>query len=304
MKKAKVDIVINTFKVRDLVLETIKSVYKNQTKEDSWNVIVVDNASEDGTVEAVREKFPQAKLLASPEDLGFAKGNNLARKDCHGEYVLFLNPDTIVKDRVIQKTVKILDEQRDVGLVGCKVMLPTGELDYSCHRGLPTVWNTMSYWLGFSSLFPKSKTFAGYTATYLDYNESHEIDCVTGAYLLIRKSILDKISWWDEDYFWNGEDIEMCYQVKKLGFKIWYEASGEILHFKGSSSGLTKTSKVVQPQVERIKVARAAAGAMRIFMKKHWSELGPAPMMILAYIAVWFLEKFRLTKLKLGLKYG
>ncbi len=102
--------------------------------------------------------------------------------------------------------MSILSEKKEVGAVGCKVNLPDGKLDYSCHRGLPTIWNTFSYWSGLSGIFPKIKMFSGYTATYLDYRESHEVDCISGTYLLIRKNVLEKIGWWDEDYFWNGED--------------------------------------------------------------------------------------------------
>lgn len=298
------DIVITAFNVKDLLLDCLKSIYETGERLDSWNIVVVDNASEDGTVEAVKNKFPKVKIIASKENIGFAKGNNLARKLINAKNVLFLNPDTKITDKVIQKALKILEEKEEVGAVGCRVMLPNGKIDYSCHRGLPTIWNTFSYWSGLSKLFPKSKTFAGYTATYLDYRKSSEIDCISGTFLLIRRSVLDEINWWDEDYFWNGEDIEMCYQIKKHGWKIWYDADAEILHFKGSSSGLWKTAAAAVPKETSLKAARSAAGVMNIFVRKHWKELGPAPLIALVWLGIILLEKYRIAKLKLGLKYA
>jgi len=298
------DIVITTFNVKDLLLDCLKSVFDTKGKGDAWNVIVIDNASTDGTADAVEKNFPNVKLITSKENLGFAKANNLARKFANAKNVLFLNPDTKISDKVIQKTLKILEDKKDIAAVGCRVVLPNGKIDYSCHRGLPTIWNTFSYWSGLSKLLPKSKFFAGYTATYLDYRKSSEIDCISGTYLMIRRPVLDKINWWDEDYFWNGEDIEMCYQIKKLGMKIWYDASSEIVHFKGSSSGLWKTAAVKVPKETSLKAARSAAGVMNIFVRKHWKELGPAPLIALVWLGILLLEKYRLTKLRLGLKYA
>jgi len=298
------DIVITTFNVKDLLLDCLKSVFDTKGKGDAWNVIVIDNASTDGTADAVEKNFPNVKLITSKENLGFAKANNLARKFANAKNVLFLNPDTKITDKVIQKTLKILEDKKDIAAVGCRVILPNGKIDYSCHRGLPTIWNTFSYWSGLSKLLPKSKFFAGYTATYLDYRKSSEIDCISGTYLMIRRPVLDKINWWDEDYFWNGEDIEMCYQIKKLGMKIWYDASSEIVHFKGSSSGLWKTAAVKVPKETSLKAARSAAGVMNIFVRKHWKELGPAPLIALVWLGILLLEKYRLTKLRLGLKYA
>jgi len=298
------DIVINAFNVKPLVIDCLESIYKQKGKNDNWKVIVADMASKDGTVAAVRKKFPQTIVLASKHDLGFSKGNNFARSTVKAKNVLFLNPDTKIVGDVIQKTLSILEDRKELGAIGCKVMLPTGKLDYSCHRGLPTIWNSFCHFSGLSKIFPKTKYFAGYEATHLDYNQSHEIDCITGAYLMIRKKILDKINWWDEDYFWNGEDVEMCYRVKRLGYKIWYEASVTIMHFKGSSSGLYKTAKLQVPKEEKIGRARDSTRSMRIFIQKHFSELGPAPVVALAWIGAWILEQYRLAKIELGLKYA
>lgn len=301
--KYQLSIVINTHNVKPLLLDCLASIYHQQAKTDHWQIIVCDMASSDGTVEAVKSSYPKVEVLAAG-NLGFAKGNNIARPLVKSDYVLFLNPDTIVNDNVIQKTLSLISTHPEFGAVGCKVMLSNGKLDYSCHRGLPTIWNSLSYFSGLSKLFPHTKFFSGYEATFLDYNQSHTVDCITGAYLLIRKDLLDQINWWDEDYYWNGEDIELCYQIKKAGFQIWYESSVTITHFKGSSSGLYKTGKVAVPKPLTQKLARSASKSMSIFLKKHWRELGPAPIVILAWLGIWVLEKIRLTKIALGQKYA
>jgi GT2 family glycosyltransferase len=299
----KLTVVILSHNVEKLLRRAISSVYKTY-KEKNLQVIVVDNASIDGSVNMVKKEFPQVNLITSDINTGFAKGNNLARKVTKGEIVLFLNPDTEVQDGAIKKCLEDLEEKPETAAVGCKVVLPNEKIDYSCHRGLPTVWNTFCYWTGLSKLFPKSKLFAGYKATYLNTNESHYIDCISGTFLMIRKNILDKVNWWDEDYFWNGEDIELCYDIKEEGYKIWYESTVTVIHYKGSSSGLWSTSKVMVNKETKIRSARAAAGAMRIFINKHWKELGPGPVMVIVRLGIFLLEKYRLWKIERGMKYA
>lgn len=298
-----ISVIILSYNVRDLLKKAINAVYDTY-KEKGLQVIVVDNASSDDSVSMVRKTFPQVDVVTSDTNTGFAKGNNLARKITKGEVVLFLNPDTEVKGNAIKKCSEILTSRKELGAITCKVMLPNGKLDYSCHRGLPTVWNTFCYWTGLSKLFPKSPVFAGYAATFLDTNTSHYIDCISGTFLMIKRKVLDKINWWDEDYWWNGEDIEFCYQVKKAGYKIWYEPSEFMMHYKGSSSGLWTTGKVVVPKETKLKAAKSAARAMRIFTNKHWKELGPWPVMIFVKFGIFLLEKYRLAKIERGLNYA
>lgn len=296
-------VVIVSHNVKELLKKAITSVYDTY-KSNDLQVIVVENGSSDGSAEMVKKDFPKVNLIVSKINLGFSKGNNLARKIVKGDVILFLNPDTEVRPGTIQKCLDAIEKNERAGAVGCKVILPNGVLDYSCHRGLPTPWNTFCYWTGLSRLFPGIKTFSGYKATYLNTNESHFVDCISGTFLMIKKEILEKINWWDEDYFWNGEDIELCYQIKKAGYKIWYEASAEIIHYKGSSSGLWRTAKTDVTTETKIRSARSAAKAMGIFVNKHWKELGPSPIMILVRFGIWSLEQYRLGKIKMGITYA
>ncbi len=296
-------VVIISYNVKKLLEEAIRSVYSTY-KEDNLQVIVADNASTDGSIEMVRSKFPKVEIVKSEVNMGFSAGNNMARKIAKEEYVLFLNSDVEIKGNAIAKCLQILDNRKELGAITCKVMLPNGKMDYSCHRGLPTVWNTFSYWTGLSKIFPKSSLFSGYTASYLDTNKSHYIDCITGAFLMVKKTALDKINWWDTDYWWNGEDIEFCYRLNKAGYKIWYEPTEQVIHYKGSSSGLHSTASAKVSKEMRIRTAKSAARAMKIFINKHQNELAPWFVMIFVKVGINLLEKYRLWKIERGIKYA
>jgi GT2 family glycosyltransferase len=262
---------------------------------------VVDNASTDGSALEVSKRYPQAQLISSDTNLGFAAGNNLGVKQAEGDYILFLNDDTIIKGDAIQQSLEYLQNHSDVGAVTGKVELPNGKMDYSCHRGLPTPWNALCYFSGLSKLFPETKLFAGYPATYLNLNTVHEIDCATGAYLLVKKEAGEQIGWWDEDYFWNGEDIEFCYQLRQKNWKIVFLPHVKVTHFKGSSSGLWSSGKSMVSAETKIAAARSAAKAMRVFYGKHF-KTGLLGMLVWWGIVV--LEQLRLVKLRLGFKYA
>lgn len=282
-------IIILNYNVKDLLLNCLESVFKNMGKEDKWQVIVVDNASSDGSAEAVKEKFPEAEVLESKENLGFAGGNNLGVKRAKAQVILFLNPDTIIVGSAIQKTLEVLLSNPDYGAVTCKVELPDGKLDYSCHRGFPTPWNSFAYFGGLSGRFPKSKLFSGYTAGYLPLSEAHEIDCATGAFLMVRKTAGEQISWWDEDYFWNGEDIEFCFSLKEKGWKIFYYPEVKIIHYKGSSAKSAKAETISH-----------GISAMRIFYKKHYYKKYPPLLRDLVLGGIKLLESYRKIKLITG----
>lgn len=295
-------VIILSYNVKDLLKKAIQAVYDTY-KGQFLQVIVVDNASSDGSVKMIEKEFPDVDLVKSKTNTGFSAGNNLARKITRGNYVLFLNPDTEVGENAIKKCLKLLSQDDKMGAITCKVMLPNGKIDYSCHRGLPTPWNTFCYFFGPSKLFPKIKLFSGYQASYLNTNESHYIDCISGTFLMIKRKVLDKIGWWDMDYWWNGDDIELCYQLKTHDYKIWYEASVETLHHKGASSGLWTTNNMKVSTETKKASAISASKAMRIFVDKHWKELGPWPLMQFVRLGILLLEKYRLYLISRGKSY-
>ncbi len=272
-------IIILNYNVKQLLLNCLKSVNKN------WQIIVIDNASTDGSMEAVRKQFPQVEIIENKENLGFAAGNNVAIPKVKAPVVLFLNPDTLVVGDAIGKSYGYLMSNPDIGALTCRVELPDGKLDYSCHRRFPTPWNSFCYFLGLSKIFPKSPIFAGYTATYLDINKPHEIDCATGAFLMVRKIAGDQINWWDKDYFWNGEDIEFCFSLKEHGWKVYFYPEEKIIHYKGSSA-----------KKEKSKTVDYGISAMKIFYKKHYYKKYPPLFRDLVLLGINFLEIYRKNK--------
>lgn len=296
-------IVILNFNVTELLLNCLDSIYKNKPSKANWQVIVVDNNSDNDPLPLVKKNFPQVETLQTGKNLGFAGGNNFAVAYLKSEWLLFLNPDTIIKDQAIQQCLAFLQENTEYGAISCKVELPNGSLDYSCHRGFPTPWNSLSYFSGLSSLFPKSKFFSGYTASYLNINTNHDIDCISGVFMMIRQDVAKKVGFWDEAYFWNGEDIDFCYRLKKDNWKIYYLASEKIIHYKGSSSGLWSTAKTQVSIETKIHSAKNATSAMRIFYLKHFYNSYPPILRDLVLLGIKILEYYRLTKVNLGLKY-
>lgn len=309
-KNPDLSIVILNYNVRKLLLNCLDSIFKNKTSKDNWQVIVVDNASSDGSVEAVKSLRSHLRggklieIIESKGNLGFSGGNNLAIPYIKAPVVLFLNPDTIIVGDVIQKSLEKLLSSPEYGALTCKVELPDGKLDYSCHRGFPTPWNSLAYFSGLSKMFPHSSLFSGYTASYLDVNKAHEIDCCTGAFLMVRKIAAEQIGYWDTDYFWNGEDIEFCYSLKEKarlpdgqGWKIYYYPEVKIIHYKGSSSGLWSFAKQVVQKDVKVKSVRHATDAMRIFYMKHFYPKYPPLFRDLILLGIKLLENYRKAKI-------
>lgn len=302
--KPELSIIILSYNVKDLILNCLKSINDNQPKNVVWQIIVVDNASTDDSVKAIRKEFPEVEIVQNDSNLGFSEGNNRGVPKASADTVLFLNPDTIIEGSVIQDSLAFLQKDSKIGALTCKVDLPNGTLDYSCHRGLPTPWNSLCYFSGLAKLFPKIKLFAGYTASFLDINKTHQIDCGNGTFLMVKREAGEEIGWWDTDYFWNGEDIELCYRLKQAGWKFYYFAGGRIIHYKGSSSGLWSTAKVEVPKETKVRAARSAAQAMRIFYKKHYYPAYPPLLRDLIMTGINLLESYRLFKINQGLKYA
>jgi len=293
-------IVILTYNVRDLLVNCLASVLKSKPPRAKWQIIVIDNASTDHTKEAINQRFPDVEVIKSKKNLGFSRGNNLAIPKIKSPYVLFLNPDTIIKGHAISNTLKFIKTKPKAGAVTCKVLLPEGKIDYSCHRGFPSPWNAFCYFSGLSRIFPSSKLFAGYTASYLDLKKTHRVDCISGTFFLVKREAAEQVGWWDTDYFWNGEDIEFCFNLRKRGFEIYYYPKEYIIHYKGSSSGLRKREGLKVPKKTRLMAAKSGIKAMRIFYAKHYLKDSPLFSRLLISFGIWLLEKIRLLRVYLS----
>ena len=275
VKNLDVSIIIVTYNSFDTIRQCLDSIEKT-VKKSSFEVIVVDNASSDGSVKEIQNsKF---KIIRNKENLGFSKANNQGIKISQkSRYVLFLNPDTVVYKNTIDGMIDFMDKTPDAGAATCFVELKNGKLDGSCHRGFPTPLRSMFYFIGLCKVFPKSKFFAGYNMTYLDFNRTHEIDALAGSFMITRREVGEKLNWWDEDYFFYGEDLDFCFRIKKLGYKIYFVPQYRALHYKGVSSGIKKVSKDISKATKETKLfaTKHRFNAMRIFYKKHYKDKYP-----------------------------
>lgn len=257
-------------------------------------IIVVDNASTDGSQALVRDRYPQVTLLALEENVGFAAANNRGTAVADGDYVLFLNSDTRVEREALLLPVQYLAQHPDVGALTVKLVYPTGERDPDNHRGFPTPWNAMCHFSGLNRIFPHSPRFNGYFQSYKNFDETHAVDVIAGSFMMMPMALCRELGGWDETYFFYGEDIDFCYRIRQAGYDIIYYPHVAVLHYKGASSGLRKESaEIAQPPREtRVKVARESVRAMQIFYRKFYSERYPRWLtaVVLAGIRVrgWF----------------
>jgi GT2 family glycosyltransferase len=308
MQQADLSIIILTYNTKDLTLDSVASIEKHYPTEVSsgkFEIIIADNASTDGSQEAFRiykkkSKIKSFHLVDNGGNIGFSAGNNKGVPLAKGKYVLFLNPDTIVSPKTLTYMVEFMDNHPDVGASSCKLINKDGELDFNCHRGFPTPWNAFCYFSGLTRLFPKSRLFAGYTQGWKDFSTEHEVDAIEGAFLMVPKSVGEKIGWWDEDYFFYGEDLQFCYDVRKMGLKIYYVGTVEIMHIGGASSGIKKkTQNLTTANVEtKRKLQTARFEAMKIFYRKNYKNIYPAFIQNLVLKAIDMKKEKTLASLK------
>jgi O-antigen biosynthesis protein len=240
-------------------------------------VFVVDNNSIDGSVEMVKTKFPQAHLVANKDNVGFSKANNQAMSIAKGEYILLLNPDTVVEEDTFIKCIQFMDEHPNAGGLGVRMIDGKGNFLPESKRGLPTPAAAFYKIFGISRLFPKSKRFSKYHLSYLDEFDINEIEVLSGAFMLMRKAALDKVGLLDEAFFMYGEDIDLSYRILLGGYKNYYFPKTQIIHYKGES---TKKSSVNYVFV--------FYRAMIIFAEKHFSQKNAKLFSLLINIAIYF----------------
>jgi hypothetical protein len=308
MAKVDLSIIILSYNTKDITLDAIKSVEKNYPEDvasGNYEVIVTDNRSPDGSFAAFKEYQKHTKIKSfHPVDnggnIGFAAGNNKGLPFVKGRYILFLNPDTIVYPKTLTHLVDFMDAHPEAGAATCKLINKDGELDFNCHRGFPTPWNALTYFSGLQRMFPKSRLFAGYTQGWKDLKTTHEVDAIEGAFMIVPRAIGEKVGWWDDDYFFYGEDLQFCYDIKKLGYKIYYVGEVSIMHIGGASSGIkAKSQNVTTANVEGKRRAQVwRFDAMRIFYKKNYTKKYPFLMRWLILKGIDLKQKHALSKLQ------
>lgn len=271
----KLSVVIVNYNVKYFLEQCLHSV-EAAIKGIDAEVFVVDNNSVDGSVEMVREKFPDVKLIANTVNTGFSVANNQAIKVASGEYILLLNPDTVVELDTFSKSVEFMDAHPDAGGLGIKMVDGSGRFLPESKRGLPTPAVAFYKIFGLSALFPKSRIFGQYHLGYLDNEKTHVVDVLAGAYMMLRRETLEKTGLLDETFFMYGEDIDLSYRITKSGYKNYYFPGARIIHYKGES---TKKSS--------INYVFVFYNAMVIFARKHFSQKNARLFSFLIHIAIY-----------------
>lgn len=287
--KPTLSVVILSYNTKKLLDNCLKSVLKHKN-EASMEVIVSDNGSSDGSVQLVKDKYPVVHIIENKKNLGFAVGNNKAKKYCNGEYILFLNSDTELNRGALKETLSYMEKHKKMGAMTCRIVLSNGELDKDARRSFPTPWVSFTHFSGLDRLLPKSKTFSKYWYGYISEDKTHEVDVIQGAFFLARKRVIDSVGWFDEDYFLDGEDIDLCWKIKEAGWKIVYYPKVSIKHVK-------KASKKKPTEIDRERFVLAGVESMRIFYKKHLWEKYPVFLNKMVMIGIDTTESIRKFKL-------
>lgn len=256
----KLSVVIVNYNVKYFLEQCLHSVMKAIHDLDA-EIFVVDNNSVDGSIRMLREKFPGVVLIENKDNKGFSRANNQAIRKARGEYILLLNPDTIVEDDTLVKCVQFMDDHPDAGGLGVKMIDGKGKFLPESKRGLPSPSVAFFKIFGFSALFPRSRIFNKYHLGYLDKDKTHVVDVLSGAFMMLRKKVIDEAGMLDEAFFMYGEDIDLSYRIIKAGYKNYYYHGTRIIHYKGES---TKKSS--------INYVFMFYNAMIVFARKHFSK--------------------------------
>ena len=257
----KLSVVIVNYNVSHYLLQCVDSLSHALRGTDS-ELIVVDNHSRDNSVTLLREYHPEVRIVENLHNLGFAKANNIAIRQSRGEYVLLLNPDTIVSESVVKGVISFLDSHPEAGSAGVRMLNADGTVAPESRRGVPTPMTAFYKLSGLCGMFPNSRRFGRYYLGHLPWDSPQQIEVVSGAFCMLRTSVLKKVGLLDEDYFMYGEDIDLSYRILKSGSTNWYVPE-TILHYKGESTH--KSS---------FRYVHVFYQAMHIFFRKHFSHLG------------------------------
>ncbi len=259
MKEVKLSIVIVSYNVRYHLEQCLRSVFRALVGIPA-EVWVVDNASTDGSVEYLKERFPDALFIANKDNRGFSYANNQAIRQSKGEYVLLLNPDTLVAEDTFRVCLNFLDAHPQVGATGVRMLHPDGSFAPESRRGLPTPFTSFCKMSGLGTLFPNSHIFGRYYMRYLDVEQPNPIEVISGAFNMIRRKALDQIGLLDEDFFMYGEDIDLSYRLLQGGWQNYYLPC-VILHYKGEST-----------EKSSYRYVHVFYEAMLIFFNKHYGK--------------------------------
>jgi N-acetylglucosaminyl-diphospho-decaprenol L-rhamnosyltransferase len=252
-----VSIIIISFNTRELTLACLRSIF-DQTRGIHFEIIVLDNASEDGSAKAVQNAYPNAKLIALERNVGFAKGNNLAVAEARGEFLLLLNPDTEILDGAVQKVVAFARSLAAPSIVGGRTFFADGSLSYNSCHGRPTPWSAFCMGFGLSAVFRRSRLFDPESLGPWQRDTVREVDAITGCFMLINRILWEQFGGFDESFFMYGEDTDLCIRARKAGSRCVICPEARLIHYGGKSERL-RADKMVK-----------LFGAKAQLIEKHW----------------------------------
>lgn len=271
MARPDIGIVIVNWNTRDLLRDCLRSIAESDPSVNR-RVVVVDNASTDQSAEMVRKEFPDVDIIASATNDGFARANNAGLKllgvadaanDSAPRYALLLNPDTVLPPYALRMVIDRADADEKIGVLGPRLVMLDGKLDLACRRSFPSPIVSFYRMIGLSKLFPKSRRFGQYNLTYLDEFQEAEIDCVVGAFMMVRREVIVQVGLLDEAFWMYGEDIDWAFRIKQAGWKVLYYPNVSVLHVKRAASRMNPRT--------RYEFQRASL----IFYKKHYAAETP-----------------------------
>ena len=269
-------VIIVNYNVKHFLEQCLCSVQKAISGMEA-EVIVIDNASSDNSIVFLQPRFPSFIFVSNINNTGFSKACNQGYVASKGKYILFLNPDTIVPEDCFSKCISFLDKQNDAGAMGIRMIDGSGKFLKESKRAFPSPLTALYKLSGLSALFPKSETFAKYHLEYLAENENNPVDVLAGAFMMIRREVLEKVGAFDETFFMYAEDIDLSYRIQEAGYKNYYFSESSIIHFKGES-----TRKLT------LNYVRMFYSAMNVFVKKHYGSSKAGAFNFIIHIAIWF----------------
>jgi GT2 family glycosyltransferase len=252
-------VIIVSYNSIGLLENCLFSVQKAMLTIDG-EVIIVDNNSNDGSKEYLPSKFPGVKFIFNNENLGFAKACNQGFKISSGDHILFLNPDTVLSETCLTDCISFFKTHADAGAVGVRMLDDKGKFLKESKRGLPSPSASFYKLFGLATIFPRSKTIAKYYQGHLPENENNPVEVLSGAFIMIKRAVFEKVNGFDETFFMYGEDIDLSLRINQVGYKNYYLGKISITHLKGGSTTYNK------------KYVRDFYGAMNLFVKKHYNE--------------------------------
>ncbi|HEY9717007.1 MAG TPA: glycosyltransferase family 2 protein [Trichormus sp.] len=275
MSEPRVSIVIVNWKTPKLLARCLDSILAD-ARAGEFEIIVVDNASDDGSVELLRDSYSCVRTVANTENVGFSRACNQVIPQAKGRFIFLLNPDTLVVDNAVSKLADFMDVHSDCGAAGPKVLNPDRSLQLACRRAFPTPEAAFYRLTYLSRLFPNHPKFSKYNLTHADPNQELEVDALSGSAMMVRREVVEQIGLLDEDIFMFGEDIDWCWRIKQAKWKVFYTPDPVVIHEHGAASRLRPVGTTINLHK-----------GMEVFYKKHLAQKYWAPFNALVYTAIW-----------------